>query len=143
MSIHSDWVTACSTALVDRLTNRVSLIHILEHVQVPRLPSVVPAFHIVALWHNTVDMATDGRLRIEVEEQSGESSSVLSEETITFAGRISHRTICIVHAMTVLRPGAYRIVARLQVPGSDDWKEGASHPFIVQVVQAPHESAQA
>lgn len=143
MSIHSDWVTACSTALVDRLTNRVSLIHVLEQVQVPRLPAVVPPFHIVALWHNTVDMAVDGTLRIEVEEQNGESSSVLSEETVTFAGRISHRTICIVHAMTVLRPGAYRIVARLQLPGSDAWKEGAAHPFLVQVVQTPHESAQA
>ena len=143
MSIHSDWVTACSTALVDRLTNRVSLVHVLESVPVPRLPAIVQPFHIVALWHNTVDMAVDGRLRIEVEEASGESASVLSEETITFAGRVSHRTICIVHAMTVLRPGAYRIVARLQLSGAETWLDGASHPFQVQVVQAPHESAQA
>lgn len=143
MSISSDWVTACSTALVDRLTNRVSLIHVLEQVQVPRLPAVVPSFHIVALWHNTLDMAVDGKLRIDVEEQSGDTSSCLSEEQITFAGRVSHRTICIVHSMTVQRAGAYRIVARYQPPGTDDWEDGTSHPFHVQVVSGQHESAQA
>ena len=143
MSISSDWVKACSTALVDRLTNRVSLVHVLEQVPVPRLPASLPSFHIVALWHNNLDMAVDARLRIDVEEQGGETSSVLSEESITFAGRVNHRTICIVHAMTVLRGGSYRVVARYQMAGTDRWIDGASHPFQVQVVAAPSESAQA
>ena len=115
----------------------------MEQVQVPRLPAVVPAFHIVALWHSTLDMAVDARLRIDVEEQSGETSSTLSEETITFAGRVNHRTICIVHSMTVLRAGAYRVVARYQPVGTDKWVDGASHPFLVHVVAPPSEAAQA
>jgi len=143
MSITHDWVIACQTALVDRLTNKISLIHVLEQFQVPKFPAVLPPFQIVALWHNRTEMAASARLRIEVEELAGDSSSVLSEEEVVFAGRVSHRSICIVHAMTVLRPGAYRIVARLQPSDSAAWLEGNSHPFVLTAAGPAPSAAEA
>ena len=143
MSITHDWVVACQTALVDRLTNKISLIHILEQFQVAKFPAVLPPFQIVALWHNRVDMAVSAKLRIEVEELAGDSASLLSEEEVVFAGRVSHRSICIVHAMTVLRPGAYRIVARFQEQDSALWQEGNSHPFSLTAAGNPPSAAQA
>lgn len=143
MSLAHDWVVACQTAIVDRLTNKISLIHVLEQVQVPKFPAALPPFQIVALWHNSTEMAVTARLRIEVEELAGDTASVLSEEEVVFAGRVSHRSICIVHAMTALRPGAYRIVARYQTGEGEAWHEGNAHPFSLAVTGNPTAAAQA
>lgn len=141
-SIRNEWVVACQTALVDRLSGKVSLIHVLDHVQVARFPADLPPFHVVALWQHTTDMVANARLRIELEEHGEPGASILSEETVEFAGRTGHRTICVVHALTVQRPGTYRLVARLQGPDGQ-WHDGSAHTFAVAVLPQPHLQAQA
>jgi hypothetical protein len=129
MSIRCDWVMACQTVLVDRLSGKVSLIHVLENLQVPQFPAEIGPLQVVATWQHTVEMAGDARLRLELQEQGGESS-VLAEEQVQFSGRATHRTICVIHALKVQRPGSYRIVARLQ--GVDgQWLPGNEHAFDV------------
>lgn len=129
MSIRCDWVMACQTALVDRLSAKVTLVHVLEQVQVPQFPAEVGPLHVVAAWQHTVEMAGQARVRLELQEQGGEGS-VLAEEQVEFSGRATHRTICVIHALTVQRPGTYRIVARLQ--GTDgEWQVGNAHTFDI------------
>lgn len=130
MSIACDWISACQLAIVDRLSGRATLVHVLETVASPRFPAQLPTFHVVATWHNPIDMVTTARLRVRIDEVAGEPGSVLSEEEVTFHGKTSHRAICIVQSLTVNRPGAYRVVASLQGP-SGDWSDVAGHPFVV------------
>ena len=123
------WVMACQTALVDRLSGKVSLIGVLEQVSVAQFPAEVGPLHVVAAWQHTVEMAGDVRVRLELQEHDG-AGSVLAEEQVQFSGRTTHRTICVIHALTVPRPGTYRIVARLQGPDGQ-WMVGAEHAFDI------------
>lgn len=142
MSIRNDWVVACQMALVDRLTGKVSLIHVLDQLQVVRFPAILPPFHVVALWHNTLDQTVRAPLRIDIEEQGELDVSTLSEEPVEFAGRVGHRSICVVHALTVQRPGTYRIVARWL--GQDgQWQDGSAHTFAIAAIPQPQQQAQA
>ena len=138
MSIRCDWVMACQTVLVDRLSGKVSLVHLLEHLQVPQFPAEIGPLQVVAAWQHTVEMAGDARLRLELEEQGGESS-VLAEEQVQFSGRATHRTICVIHALRVQRPGTYRIVAKLQTDDGQ-WRPGSAHVFDVVGVAPPRQA---
>ncbi len=137
MSVASDWVVACQTAIVDRLTNKVSLIHVIEQVQMPKFPGVLPAFHVVVQWHNTTEMAVTTRLRIAIEDPASSSETSLLEEEVSFVGRVGHRSICIVHAMSVARAGSYRIVAQVQSEVGGAWTNGAGYPFVVVATVPP------
>lgn len=132
MSISCDWISACQTAIIDRMSGRVTLVHVLDALTAQRFPAQVPAFHVVATWQNQAETVIRARLRLSIEESSGETTSVLSDEEIPFAGRASHRSVCIVQSLTVLRPGQYRVVARFQLAGSDQWQDAGRHPFSVQ-----------
>ncbi len=142
MAIHTDWVIACQTALVDRLSGKVSLIGVLETLQMPRFPCELPPFYVVALWHNATDMVSAAQLRIEVEEYGEPNSAVLSEEHIEFQGHVGHRTICLVPALTVSRPGRYRIVAKQLGPDGDVCQQ-RTHTLIVTAVHHGRGQAQA
>lgn len=140
--VRSEWVLACQTALVDRLSGRVSLVHVLDHLQVARFPADLPPFHVVGLWQHGHDGATTARLRIVLEEHGQPGTSILAEEQVEFAGRTAHRTICVVHALTVQRPGSYRILARLQT-ADGEWRDGAMHTLAITALPPAHVQAQA
>jgi hypothetical protein len=48
-----------------------------------------------------------------------------------------------VQSLTVLRPGAYRVVAQMQPTGGESWTDAASYPFQVVSAQAPSGAAMA
>ena len=143
MAVTCDWLCACQTAIVDRISGRISLIQVVETVAAPRFPAQLPTFHVVATWQNHTEMATGARLRIRIEEVGGEGGSQLAEEDVTFSGRTTHRSICIVQSLTVLRPGSYRVVAQMQVGSADAWIDAAAYPFLVNSAQAPTGAAMA
>lgn len=142
MSIACDWISACQLAIVDRLSGRATLVHVLESVASPRFPAQLPTFHVVATWHNQTEMVATARLRVRIDEVAGEPGSVLSEEEVTFVGKTSHRAICIVQSLTVNRPGAYRVVASLQ-SATGEWADVAGHPFTVTTSGATSGTVQA
>ncbi len=137
MSITCDWVSACQMAIIDRMSGRVTLVHVLDAVASQRFPAQIPTFHVVASWQNHTEMVTRARLQLSIEEFGGETTTILTDEEVAFAGRTSHRSVCIVQSLTVLRPGAYRVVARWQAVGSDGWIVAGAHPFSVNTSAAP------
>jgi hypothetical protein len=141
-AIRNDWVIACQTVLVDKLTGKLSLVQVLDHLQVPRFPADLPPFYVVGLWQHGQDVVAQARLRIELEEHGELGASVLSEEQVEFPGRTAHRTICVVHALTVQRPGAYRLIARLQGPDGE-WLDGGAHTLAITAMPQAHLQAQA
>lgn len=143
MAVTCDWLCACQTAIVDRISGRISLIQVVETVAAPRFPAQLPTFHVVATWQNHTEMSTAAKLRIRIEELGADGGSQLTEEDVTFSGRTTHRSICIVQSLTVLRPGAYRVVAQMQPSGGESWSDAASYPFQVVSAQAPSGAAMA
>jgi hypothetical protein len=136
-SLTCDWVLACQTALVDRLTNKISLIGVLESMQVAGFPALLPGFHVVATWQHRNDVVLPVRLQLQLVELQGDGVSPLAEEELEFVGRTGHRSICIVHSLTVLRPGRYAIVARWQRPADDSWQTGGQHVIQIAAMQPP------
>ena len=143
MSISCDWLAACQLAIVDKLSGRTSLVHVLETVTSARFPAQVPTFHVVATWHNHTEMMATGRLRVRIDEVGGDPGAALSEEEVTFHGKTSHRMICIVQSLAVLRPGPYRVVASLQLSGAEQWADVAVFPFHVAMSANSPQAAQA
>ncbi len=142
MSITCDWLVACQIAIVDKLNGRATLVHVLETVASPRFPAQVPTFHVVATWHNPTEMVAVARLRLRIDEAAGEPGPPLLDEEVTFVGKTSHRSICIVQALTVLRPGLYRVVASRQFSG-EAWVDVAAFPFHVAASAGSSQTAQA
>ena len=143
MGPRCDWVSACQTAIVDRVSGRVTLVHVLDAVAVPRFPAQLGPFHVVANWHLDRDGAQTCRLRVAIVEAQGETASVLADEEVTLAGHSSHRTICIIQSLTVLRPGPYRVVASWQAHPEAAWLEAAAHTLQIQAAPALAGAAQA
>ncbi len=137
MSISCDWVSASQLAIIDRMSGRVTLVHVLDAVASSRFPAQIPTFHVVASWQNHTEMVTRARLQLSIEEPGGETTTILTDEEVSFAGRTSHRSVCIVQSLTVLRPGPYRVVARWQSVGTGGWTEAGSHPFGVNTSATP------
>lgn len=135
-ALRCDWLLACQTALVDRLTNKISLIGVLESIQVNGFPAVLPGFHVVAFWQHRSDVVLEAELQLELVELGGAgSTSRLAEERIEFAGRSGHRSICIVHSLTILRPGRYAVCARWRRSGQEQWHTAGEHWLTVQTAQ--------
>jgi hypothetical protein len=143
MSLHCDWVSACQTAIVDRVSGRMTLVHVVDAVAAPRFPAQVGPLHVVASWHNGGEAALAVRLRVAIEAGDGETHSVLAEEDVALSGRSNHRTICIIQSLTVLRPGPYRVIASWQDNGQSTWQQAAQHTFQVQTAPALAGTAQA
>lgn len=143
MSVSCDWLCGCQLAIVDKLSGRATLVQVIENVNAPRFPAQLPAFYVVATWHNALDMVAVARLRVRIDEAGQEPGNVLSDEEVTFNGKTSHRSICIVQSLTVMRPGPYRIVASRQLAGSDEWAEAAAFTFHVSPATPSGPAAQA
>ncbi|MBM4345150.1 MAG: hypothetical protein FJ100_17405 [Deltaproteobacteria bacterium] len=142
MSITCDWLAASQLAIVDKLNGRATLVHVLETVTSPRFPAQVPTFHVVATWRNATEMIATARLRVRIDEAAGDPGPALLDEEVTFVGRTSHRSICIVQSLTVLRPGLYRVVASRQCNG-EPWVDMATFPFHVAPSPGSGQTAQA
>jgi len=110
---------------VDQITNRVSIFNVLEEVQSPTFPVVIPQLVAVALWHaEAEDIERDFQSTVRLRTPDGALRPF--EQNFTMVGpRL--RTIALVVGLEIKEPGIMEIELLL------NGKHVASH--IVAVAQ--------
>jgi len=136
MSIKNVWTLPCSIGILDRVTNNVSLINVIEQMNVPTLPVSLPPFYVVAQWQNGTDMVRNATIRIEIIETRSGASTTISEEKVTLNGRTGHRSFVIVNALRLESAGEYRVATHWRDDGTTEWHRAFEYPFRVVDVAA-------
>jgi len=134
------WTVLCSESLIDKESNNVSLIKVLEQVNVSyvvggELPNAIPLdFTVVTLWsREESDTPERGRARIVIVDPTGQESESRPEYEIDlhtyrrFRGTVRGKDI----------PGGTSgiLIFRMQVQmeGEDNWRDVADVPLAVNL----------
>jgi hypothetical protein len=135
------WSVLCDKAIVDNLTNNLSL-DVIEQITiiVGDVPTEAPGILVptpltlVSLWYRSdPDSPCQGRVRIRIvspnNENVGESSM---EIDLTPSGRA--RTLCRMNALPIPmgQAGIFKFVVELQ---EEDWREVANVPLEIAVTK--------
>lgn len=144
------WALICQTSIVDRDTNNISLINVIEEVAVPATPPVplqaesqVPEqawpalFEVVALWARSdmkVSESSEGRIRLVDPDDNTvlTSSPYLVDLTTFLRTRIRTRFPGLPYRGTPLPEGVYKFV--IEERQEDEWVP-RSQAYLRVVVQ--------
>jgi hypothetical protein len=133
------WSVLCSRAILDRDTNSVSLIDIVEEITIqgPVLPSEeggTSAFTItmalVSLWRrDPEDQPTKGQARVLLFAPNGEPLKEFSVYSIDLSEKLRMRAFGNIPVFPFRGPGSYHFSIQLQDEREEEWKEVASIPL--------------
>jgi hypothetical protein len=136
---------ACEKAIVDQTTNVVSLMGLLQDVNLQLPPeTVVPSnlmipmqWTVVSIWQRVLE---DKGKTFEQRSQFIDNSGQLKLETPIAAFELKeefHRVFSQVGAMSVGTAGAHQVKCMLRERGAPDWKETAAYPINIKWLSTP------
>ncbi len=116
--IKNSWTVACQRALIDRESNLLTIVDVLEELtldadskgQAPEFPAVAPLpFAVVSFWlREDPDTATEGIARVEIVGPNGEAIGQ-ADGPINLRDHETFRTIMRMAGFPVVGPGTHRI----------------------------------
>ena len=138
------WAIVCEGAIIDRDTNNVSLINIIDEITIPVPPPETPSessltpitvslgLKLVLLWaRSNLDVPEKGQGRVRVLDPANrESLSGALEIDLTDVTRV--RVNGDIPEMVFFNPGQHLLKVEGKVPGSD-WKEMFELPLTVSI----------
>ena len=130
------WTVVCERSIVDARSNNVSLIHIVEQIEVRGATDVVPMKVVVAsLWAKTAPPGEGETVRCRVTWCGPDGGPVgdaqtVSEGTMT-REQLRLRTFVEFQGIPVREAGRYRFVVESTEAEGGDWVERASIPVDV------------
>jgi len=151
--IHHIWTVVCRNCLVDKDTNTISLIEVIEEVAVvadilsrPTPPPrqlanmSMPIFNVVSYWCRERDETPEkGRARLRVINPTGEAHLIGENEVdLTEFTRLRHVNKLL--GLPGSSPGKYQFeISRLE---GDNWVPVFHLPFWIQLPSPPEPAAQ-
>lgn len=142
------WSVICNKALVDRFTNNLSIVDVVEEVnftiqrtskaEEATLPVVSVDFTVVSLWHRSeFATAEEGKARIRLLSPSGKPLAQDSELAIELTGdKLRTRNILNCRGVPLRESGEHRVqVQQLQKNGR--WKTETVIPIPVRLTILP------
>lgn len=139
------WSVLCTRAIVDRQTNSLSLVDVLEQIQIDAPPpkagevGLVPMQHVVAtlLRRSELTQPAEGQMSLLVQAPDG---TTILDQTRP-ANLMEHERLRVLTALRdfpVKSPGTYRFIVKLRCKDEPEWQQVASIPFEV-VFRVPPE----
>jgi hypothetical protein len=143
------WSVLCAHSIIDRETNNVSLIEVVEEVTVqapippgpegkPPLLTITPT--IVTLWRREPeDQPTKGRGRMLILAPYQNKPKQISVYEIDLSEKLRLRLYGTLPGIPFRGPGTYRFVIQLQDEGEQEWKEVTSIPLriVMRAAETP------
>jgi hypothetical protein len=127
------WTVLCQQALLDRFTNNVSIIGVIEKLDIRlelpdpavELPDPLPtptfSFTVLSLWRHMVDEPTATFVRVSCALPTGKDFAVSPEISFEIPAAQSHgRTIMRFNGLPFSEEGDYKI--KVQQKNGDRWK---------------------
>lgn len=139
------WSIVCDQAIVDRFTNNLTIVNIIEQVsltiqrtgkasEATSSPVVLVDFKVVSLWHRSEpSVEEDGKARIRLLSPSGKPLAPDSELRIELTGdKLRTRNILNCRGIPIRETGEHQVqIQQLQKNGR--WKTDATIPIIVTI----------
>lgn len=126
----------CEKAIIDKETNGVSLIHIIQAINVPKPPGedagAAVNWAAVALWQKTpedTDKVYEQRTNLLLPNRKETAESIVRFDFSTFQ---SHRNIVRINGFPVGLPGIYTLNLFLRESGSESWTLVADYKIPVE-----------
>jgi len=127
------WSVLCGDASIDRDTNRISLLNILESLtvfgDVEQFKGVALNFEVVSDWEKEDDNPYEGMMRIKRRMPAGELSEVIKTK-IDLTKSHFHRTRIRFNGMPLAGPGRYVFEIDYK-EGEGKWKKAAELPIVI------------
>jgi hypothetical protein len=131
------WTVLCSRALIDKDTNNVSLLEVIEQIHVEdwrdRPGLAVLPLELASLWTRAeVDIPSRGEARTLFRNPMGDTMATQTNEVdLSVYKRLRNRGQ--LPALPIDRPGLHWFVIECRQQGSDEWREVSRLPLEVQV----------
>jgi len=128
--IEHGWTIFCERTIVDRETNLVSLLNILDQLRMegPPLPkgenAVLPVnFEIVTLWQRQDKAKPErGVMKMSVHDSDGKLVGKPHELDLDLSGNPRFRTTVKVNGLACTGPGDYQVRIEFREDGVADWR---------------------
>lgn len=119
------FLTCANSAVTDTATNNVSLFHVIEELQSPSFPMILPSFTIVSILQRESGDRKKTLLhyRLKLDRQT----LVELPLEITFGGQKRNRATGIVNGLTIPQPGILKAELRLKNKTLGSWSIEVSH----------------
>ena len=129
------WSVLCSKFILDKESNNLSLINVLEQINIKKgveLPVVIPIeFHLVTLWmRESMNDPAKGQARILLKTPSDETLEALKYE-IDLETSERRRINLTMHGLPVSEVGYYYFQVKYRLPSSTRWKTVAQIPLKI------------
>jgi hypothetical protein len=139
------WSVVCRSVSIDRQTNSVSLLNILETLVVPGEPTVenpVPlSCEVLSLWAlEQVEDSCSGQMRVRLKQPGQEEQDIILLD-IDIAHSAFHRTRINIGALPLFSSGWFEFRVEYRAAGEGTWRQAAGIPFQV-VVKGGEEDSQ-
>ena len=130
------WTVICSHAVIDRDTNNVSLLDVVEQLDIGDKPSpeggILFYLDVMTLWSRAdYNMPAQGRGRVSFLSPTGKVNDGPFKFDIDLSRHNRHRTRGRFRALRVTESGRYTFLVELQVEGQTEWHEVAAIPLEI------------
>jgi hypothetical protein len=126
---------------IDQASNRLSLFNVLEQVNLPRFPAIVPQLCVTILWQRERDEAPDDVFAQTIEIRDPDGTTICPPRRAQFKmPKKRHRIVSIINNLEIHRAGQHEL--RLFCHPRDVERPGEEHllatyPIEVSQVQMP------
>ncbi len=124
----------CQLGIIDSATSVLSIINLIEAVNLGQLPGALPEISIVSIWRR-YDEELDASMVQKVVLLDSDRQVLISIETPFLFERMGHRIINRIGSLPITRAGAHEFQLFVKRQGSDyPSAPSASYPLLVQQV---------
>ena len=140
------WTVVCSHAVIDKDSNNVSLLDIVEQLNIREEPSpkggIIFPLDIMTLWSRAdFDVPARGRGRVTFLSPSGTINDGPFEYDVDLSEHHRNRTKGSIRALHVSEPGRYVFQVELQGQNEAEWHQVAAIPLEINFLP-PDENEQ-
>ena len=129
------WSVLCSRSVIDRDSNNISLVEVIEQLQVTGSSAgVLPiSLELVTLWSRShPERAAKGLARLAVIAPDG-SKSEPAEYQVNLTSHQRLRGRARIQGLPIRGAGRYQFDVHIKVEGDEDWRKVASIPLDLSI----------
>lgn len=122
---------------IDASSNRVSLFHVCEQLNLAAFPGLIPQMSVVTLWERRSDESDDDKFTQTIVLRDPDGSVLCQTQASFQLKRRRHRLISIVNNLPIHRAGFHRFSLHLHEQGEEPSDDNLvkTYPIEVQQVQ--------
>jgi hypothetical protein len=140
--IRSFWTIVCKSAIIDRITNNVTLSEVIEQIGLAAAPVFSEGIDavmlpiqlaVVTFWEWDGDGDASGQVHIQLTDPTGRPLNAELPQPIAFSPESIRARTIVGSAWPYTVPGRYLVEAQFRSNDEDKWRTSSAHPVFVHI----------